>query len=608
MIKTTCPSCKKTLGIPDQFAGKKIACPACKKPLAVPSAPPPPPPVPDVDALAVDAFRDEPKKAEPVTTTIDFKCPMCDEPIKVSTELAGKQTPCPECRRIVKVPLLVKKDPMDWRKAASTGPSLAKRDDQPAPEGAWGSATTASRVSRDALLEADAIPEARVVWTLAQKIKAGVGIGVAVLAVSLGIYGVMSYLSASRQDRAMATALALVKENKVKPTEAACEAQRAAGEMFSRAGNVEKANEQFRAARAGLAADTSASLERDFVLIELGLGQLDLGGDKQQIEAGTRIKWEDALKETRQSLQNIRSPEAMRDGLRLAARKLQEKGQGGAATPLIQQLAGATEAAEILGAVGLDFQQSGKSDLAADCLDQALPLLGTAKADKSVPFVPSVVALALVLEKRDRLKDLLGTAKPGEEPPAALAAGQVLAMARKGDLESARKAATGLSDPTLRLWTLLALAEASLDAGQGEAAKPDLETAIGVLENDLKGKQVAPWLGYRLVQLGARAGLGERTARLAAQIPDAGLRGRAQLEILRAQLAGSTTRIEEKALETVGKDTPTYPTACEALARHTARVAGGSTAQKMVGGWNGDTERALGSAGVALGMQDAAVR
>lgn len=38
MIRFACPSCDKTLGIDDRFAGRKIACPQCKAELTVPSA------------------------------------------------------------------------------------------------------------------------------------------------------------------------------------------------------------------------------------------------------------------------------------------------------------------------------------------------------------------------------------------------------------------------------------------------------------------------------------------------------------------------------------------------------------------------------------------
>src|SRR5262249_23640215 len=146
----------------DHWAGKKAQCPACKKPLTVPAtaAAPASSPV-DFEALAAAALADEPKAPAPAAqpTTIEFKCYYCDETVRVSADLAGKQTPCPECRRIVKVPLLEKTQPKDWRQMDTRLPAGARRDAAPVPEGAWDTASVG--VSRQALVEARAIPQVR---------------------------------------------------------------------------------------------------------------------------------------------------------------------------------------------------------------------------------------------------------------------------------------------------------------------------------------------------------------------------------------------------------------------------------------------------------------
>src|SRR5262245_3993544 len=134
MIKFTCPHCKKSLGVPDNLAGKNERCPVCKKPLTIPAAVPVPT---DVEDLAAKAFADQPVAAAPVKqpTTIEFPCPMCDEKMTVSAELGGKQAPCPHCRRIVKVPMPVKQEQKDWRAAETRLPSGARREEQPALDG-----------------------------------------------------------------------------------------------------------------------------------------------------------------------------------------------------------------------------------------------------------------------------------------------------------------------------------------------------------------------------------------------------------------------------------------------------------------------------------------
>src|SRR5205807_2384941 len=152
--------CEKPLSVKDHLAGKRAACPNCKKVLTIPAPVSEPA---DVEDFAAAALRDEPKAAEPPkeTKTIEFNCPQCDEKVRLSVELAGKQSQCPECQRIIKVPQLVKTDPKDWRTAAQQrGPSAALGANQPAPEGAWGS-TSAGKVSRQALLEADVLPQER---------------------------------------------------------------------------------------------------------------------------------------------------------------------------------------------------------------------------------------------------------------------------------------------------------------------------------------------------------------------------------------------------------------------------------------------------------------
>jgi uncharacterized protein (DUF983 family) len=61
MVTVRCPSCAKSLNVPDKYAGKKAKCPACQETLRIPEAPvevtpvvstssrPAPPPLPDED-------------------------------------------------------------------------------------------------------------------------------------------------------------------------------------------------------------------------------------------------------------------------------------------------------------------------------------------------------------------------------------------------------------------------------------------------------------------------------------------------------------------------------------------------------------------------------
>src|SRR5262249_56645476 len=136
--------------------------PGCKQAIAIPTLDPVvSAEVEDLAAAGLsDELKPEEKLQEKETGPIKFQCSYCDEMVEVSADLAGKQTPCPECKRIVKVPVPVKAEPRDWRKVAPRGPAAGlRRDEPPPPEGAWGSTTTSSTVSAQSLIEADAVGE-----------------------------------------------------------------------------------------------------------------------------------------------------------------------------------------------------------------------------------------------------------------------------------------------------------------------------------------------------------------------------------------------------------------------------------------------------------------
>src|SRR5258708_32607764 len=111
-IKFNCSHCHKSLKVSQALAGKKARCPGCKQVITIPtleSLSPAPADLTEIENLAAAALGEE-SKPQPVAAPqqtaapIKFTCFYCDEQIQVEAELAGKQTPCPECRRIVKVP------------------------------------------------------------------------------------------------------------------------------------------------------------------------------------------------------------------------------------------------------------------------------------------------------------------------------------------------------------------------------------------------------------------------------------------------------------------------------------------------------------------------
>jgi DNA-directed RNA polymerase subunit RPC12/RpoP len=125
-IAFKCLNCQQPYKVKDDMAGKKVVCTACKKPLRVP-APVASVPVSnaDADALAVAALAEAPAPpAEEAASSITVECPNCMEEVTFPAEKAGKQAPCPSCKRIVKVPIPVT-GKKDWR-TADARPTFAK--------------------------------------------------------------------------------------------------------------------------------------------------------------------------------------------------------------------------------------------------------------------------------------------------------------------------------------------------------------------------------------------------------------------------------------------------------------------------------------------------
>src|SRR5262249_7515014 len=274
----------------------------------------------DVEALASEAFADEPAAPAPVETkTIEFQCPMCDEKVQVNADLEGKQTPCPECRRIVRVPLQVKNEPKDWRTLKPRGPSAAKQNVEPAPDGAW-SSTSVGGVSRETLLQTGAITEEVDPDLGRERLVRLTQAGIAVVLLGMAGLGAYAFFTRGKADKYLDRALEMTKGESSKHTpEQAAVVHWAAAEYQARSGKPDagqKATEEYAQARGALA--KSGSLERDAMLVDLALGQLDLGG--------AVLDWPKAIEAVRQTLDQVRSPEARVEGVRQVTRKLAAKG------------------------------------------------------------------------------------------------------------------------------------------------------------------------------------------------------------------------------------------------------------------------------------------
>src|SRR5207237_7190695 len=134
--------------------GKSFAVSASAEPAAVPAAAGHAPA--DAESLALSVLAEESvakkEEAKPEAEPIVVKCEHCDFVNRFEARMAGRNAPCAECRRILKVPLPVKAEAKDWR-TVQAKPTLARQDTEQL-EGAWG-VGQAQAVSVEALKGAD---------------------------------------------------------------------------------------------------------------------------------------------------------------------------------------------------------------------------------------------------------------------------------------------------------------------------------------------------------------------------------------------------------------------------------------------------------------------
>lgn len=613
-IKFACPHCKKSISAKEHLAGKKVKCPACKEALTVPapvSAPA------DVEDLAMSVLAEKPA-AQPAAEAkpIEFTCPQCDEVVTVPAELAGKQTPCPHCGRIVKVPLPKKVEPKDWRKAPAAGPSAARENlEAPAaPEGAWGTAT-AGRVSQDALVEAGAIPEERERLTPAQWAKRGALVGVPVLVLGFLVWWGYGSWARGKDARAVNQVLTAAKGLRDKRPEAAAELYRGAGEYFLRTnkpGCGTQARDQFREARQLLASDQARGSERDLLLIELALIQADLGGAGPEVDNDTRLNWTKtstkmgaqkpgAYDEVQETLNHLHAPEARLAAIREVSRKLCTRGKAPLAAGLAALAPSDDLRAEASAVAGLELWRSDPAGPEAETqARQALEALARAPAGDKPPVSSSLIALCAALDKKELLEKLPAEWRKGpqsEQPPVVL--GVIEGLALRGDAAKAHGLIPRLGGPQDRVQAHLSIA-AALAAKQPEEARKELEEAAQEVAQH--GRNVSPWLVLRLIELGGRTGLAEQTLQpLPAAVADPGLRGWAQLEVLRVRLDAAKEKAEDNWADAVDKETTGAHVAREALTRHNARFDGGTLAEAQKAP---EPYRPFATLGALLGRQD----
>jgi Zn finger protein HypA/HybF involved in hydrogenase expression len=323
-IRFKCRHCKKTLGVKDHLAGRKAICPACHKPIVIPK---PKPTDAEVEALAASMLGDaeEKKEVKPKVEAkpIEFHCEFCDEKVTVPFADAGTKLPCPECKRIIRVPVPDEDKPKDWRDVSKKGPMGAKANQPEELDNAWGTEQT-RRVTGQALLEADAIPVAiDTRGRLGRWLKRGLLGSVTVAFVYLAVGGMMRSRAEILENAALGDALKLAA---TLPAEWAAEIHRAAGEIYCSKLMPFPAQQQFRTAQGKLQTSPNPGIDADLFLIDLALSQIEMGGEGEDIIAKSRLAWREVQGDVGKTLESINSADVRGLALRLVgARFIQKK-------------------------------------------------------------------------------------------------------------------------------------------------------------------------------------------------------------------------------------------------------------------------------------------
>lgn len=581
---------------------------------------------PEAAAAKILSGPQKPPPAQPASAPaepIKFRCDYCDDEVTVPADLAGKQAPCPSCRRIIKVPLPVKNEPKDWRKVDTRGPLGARRETEPAPEGAWGSSTTVAAVSQQSLLDAKVIPEYKEPLTPRQWVARILAGSLALSLLLSSGWAAWHFTVLSKQEQALRQALKYTEAGHEPPlgNEDAAEIHRAAGDFYVRAFRAEEAQKQFQIAQGRLTAADPGAIERDAILHDLAVSQVELGGTREEALEGRRLTWEAAQRDIQQTLRKIQAPHVRVRALRDVLRRIMAKSKEAPEQNLDQQFlvsmargssSSENDVAEVLALAGLELVRASREPEAKDLAKEALQVYEQTPADDpggedaKPPALPStLIALMVALGQKEEVAKKFLPAPATDKEVSRLDGrlGYSQGWARAGKWKEALALANAPGAPGQRLQALIALADIALDTQPPAEEEADrFLKAAGAAAVELQGQAVSPWLWLELVRLRVRAGKTEKIQELMRALP-AEIQGRAQLEVLRDTLSHGK-KADEEALKTeADRKEHAYRLALELLARNNAEHGSSSAVQKAIGSWEPESLRPFGYVGLALGMQ-----
>jgi len=593
-IEFDCPHCKTHYRLKDEFGGKTATCknPDCRKVIPIPkptgavmaAAPA------DLDAIAAAAFSGEPVKADkPAEEMIPVTCAGCDHTWTVEASKEGKNVRCPECGKVVRVPIRKKEEKADWRTGGG-GPSLAKRETGLDRQGAFGNvaATGISEGTAREIVksrEAEEEPEER----RKRLIKRGLLVVLVLSVVGVGGYFLLKTRQDIKSDANMAQAVKEQKDQGSKDPRFEALIHRASSEYRARtASSSAEANgalDDWKLARnkfRGGGGPKGQTADAAGILADVATTLPHFLATDEQAERG--FKKDVMVKELRQTLQEIADPELVAEVVREVTREFARKGQPTIAEDVAHQRG---DSNELVAQIGLELLRLNREQFKGN-VEAMLKKLGSADG-------PGIQALRAVFPPAAK--------KDGEAPPAPSLAAIAEAEAIKGNVAAATSAVRKVNKPEDRAKALAVVGQTILDASPGEATPILVESSKGL--KDVKGA-VSPWVSVRVCRLLARVGQFDEAESLAASLSDDQAKAWGRLEALRGRLESMKgQKADDGWLDPIGDPAKSAAAAKarEVIARHNAAQGFGDY-QSVVKKWPIGSVRPFGTAGLVLGQLD----
>lgn len=599
-ISFQCPSCQKPYKVKDELAGKKAACTQCKTVMTVPRPTMSAEDSHAVEALATAALVEEARQHEAAAAAteaaIKLECEYCFETVEFPFEKAGKKAPCPSCRRIIQVPVPATGGPKkDWRTVENTL-TMARKDTESAPVGAWGNAQLQQQVvSREALLEAKVVVDRK---TLMAPDRTKLYIALAVTALIVGVGGFYFYRGKVADDRRIGLVTDAIKAAPSLPAGWPAAVLTAAGEFYlhEEVPDLSSAKKQLQDARAAIRLAETPS-DKAGLLAALVLIQAEFVGDDDKINAKKALEWDETQRQLRQTLQ-ICKELPVEDGWLVIEELTRKLRSVGPKRPMIVALApealtSEADRPDALACVALVLHAV--HDPAAEKITEDLMQLATSGAGSST----STRLVALLVARKQLAKAQQILAEPtGDDPPLAARLAYAEGYARAGDLEKARKIAMLNGPVEHKACALAMLADAALDTGSAG----ELEPAIAFVAEQGKKFTLPAWAVMRLGRACGRAGRDDLAKKLADNVKLPAVIPWLELAALQTELDKTSSALDAANVKS-GDKSAAAALAWIALARHNAKVSR-TDPHHMLSVWPNEHAKAAGSAGAALGIQD----